>query len=69
MSPDLIDTGQARPPALHRDIGGVYLANAIAAFMFAASGPVAIIFAVGTKGGLSEADLASWVFGAFSSMA
>jgi benzoate membrane transport protein len=43
----------------------VYLANAIVAFIFAASGPVAIILAVGTRGGLAPQDLASWLFGAF----
>ena len=37
--------------------------TALVGFLFAASGPLAIILATGTKGGLSEADLASWVFG------
>jgi len=58
----------AAPPALGRllaDLGGVYAGNALVAFIFAASGPVAIILAVGTRGGLSESDLASWIFGAF----
>jgi benzoate membrane transport protein len=58
----------AAPPALGRllaDLGGVYGGNALVAFIFAASGPVAIILAVGTRGGLSESDLASWIFGAF----
>ena len=47
------------------DFGGLYFANAIIAFIFAASGPVAIILAVGTRGGLSESDLSSWIFGSF----
>ncbi|HWA13741.1 MAG TPA: benzoate/H(+) symporter BenE family transporter [Burkholderiales bacterium] len=47
------------------DFGGVYFANAVVAFLFAASGPIAIILAIGTRGGLSPADLASWIFGAF----
>jgi len=47
------------------DFGGVYFVNALVAFLFAASGPVAIILAVGTRGGLSPSDLASWIFGAF----
>ena len=47
------------------DFGGVYAANALVAFVFAASGPVAIVLAVGARGGLSEADLSSWLFGAF----
>lgn len=47
------------------DFGGVYAANAMVAFLFAASGPVAIILAVGARGGLSESDLSSWIFGSF----
>jgi benzoate membrane transport protein len=58
----------AAPPSLRQalaDFGGLYAANALVAFIFAASGPVAILLAVGTRGGLSESDLASWIFGAF----
>jgi len=58
----------AAPPSFRQviaDFGGLYAANALVAFVFAASGPVAIILAVGTQGGLSETDLASWIFGAF----
>jgi benzoate membrane transport protein len=58
----------ASPPSLRRvltDFGGPYAVNGLVAFIFAASGPVAIILAVGTRGGLSESDLASWIFGAF----
>jgi len=47
------------------DFGGVYFVNAVVAFIFAASGPVAIILAVGTRGGLTPSDMASWIFGAF----
>jgi benzoate membrane transport protein len=47
------------------DAGGLYLANAVIGFIFAASGPVAIILAVGARGGLSESDLSSWIFGSF----
>jgi benzoate membrane transport protein len=47
------------------DFGPVYAMNAFVAFIFAASGPVAIILAVGTRGGLSESDLSSWIFGSF----
>jgi len=50
---------------LASDFGGVYFANAVVAFIFAASGPVAIILSVGARGGLSESDLSSWIFGAF----
>ena len=48
-----------------RDFGAVYAGNALVGFVFAASGPVAVILAVGAQGGLSESDLSSWIFGAF----
>lgn len=47
------------------DFGGVYALSAVIAFLFAASGPVAIILSVGRAGGLSEGDVASWIFGSF----
>ena len=47
------------------DSGAPYLANALIGFIFAASGPVAIILAVGARGGLGESDLSSWIFGSF----
>jgi benzoate membrane transport protein len=47
------------------DSGSLYLANAVIGFVFAASGPVAIILSVGARGGLSESDLSSWIFGSF----
>jgi benzoate membrane transport protein len=56
------------PPSLRQalaDFGGVYFANGLVAFLFAVSGPVAIILSVGTRGGLSPSDLSSWIFGAF----
>ena len=49
-------------PDLHEvlaEFGGVYFVNGLVAFIFAASGPVAIILAVGTRGGLTPSDLAS----------
>jgi len=59
----------ARPRAGLRevlaDLGGLYVVNAVIAFIFAASAPVAIILSVGTRGGLSESDLSSWIFGSF----
>ncbi|MGR3364666.1 MAG: benzoate/H(+) symporter BenE family transporter [Maritimibacter harenae] len=39
--------------------------NAFVAFLFAASAPVAIILSAGVRGGLTELDLASWIFAAF----
>jgi benzoate membrane transport protein len=64
----LLEKPQATPPSprqLFGEFGGLYVSNAIVAFIFAASGPVAIILSVGTRGGLSPDDLASWIFGAF----
>lgn len=48
-----------------RDYGLTYFANGLIGFVFSATGPVAIILAVGTRGGLSQAELASWLFGVF----
>jgi benzoate membrane transport protein len=45
--------------------GPVYAANGFIGFVFSATAPVAIILSVGTRGGLSEAELASWIFGVF----
>lgn len=53
------------PRQVLADFGGVYAANAVVAFLFASTGPVALILAVGARGGLAEPDLASWIFGAF----
>jgi len=53
------------PRRIATEFGGVYAINAIVAFIFAASGPVAIILAVGARGGLTESDLSSWIFGSF----
>lgn len=50
---------------LLRGFGGIYLVNAVVAFIFAASAPVAIILTASEKGGLTEADIASWLFGCF----
>jgi len=53
------------PRSIFADAGTPYAAAAIVAFLFAASGPVAIILSVGARGGLSESDIASWIFAAF----
>lgn len=47
------------------DYGLTYFVNGLIAFIFSATGPLAIILSVGTRGGLSQAELASWVFGVF----
>ncbi|MET0277537.1 MAG: benzoate/H(+) symporter BenE family transporter [Pseudorhodoplanes sp.] len=48
-----------------KDFARVHVANAIVAFLFATSAPVAIILSVGLRAGLSEAVLASWLFACF----
>ncbi len=47
------------------DFGGLYAANALVGFIFAATGPVAVVLSVGAQGGLAESDLSSWIFGSF----
>jgi len=54
-----------RPRQILADFGGHYAASAVVAFLFACTGPVAIILSVGARGRLSEADIASWIFAAF----
>ncbi len=61
-----------RPPFLTLDLPGLLggvrggnIVNAVVAFLFAASAPVAIILAAGAVGGLAETDIASWIFGCF----
>ena len=61
-----------RPPSFTFDrarllsgFGGIYLANAIVAFLFSASAPVAIILTASQQGSLTEADIASWLFGCY----
>lgn len=60
-----------RPPAsksgtrLATDFGLAYVASGFMGFVFAASGPVAIVLSVGTAGGLSSDELTSWIFGIF----
>ncbi|MGL4635084.1 MAG: benzoate/H(+) symporter BenE family transporter, partial [Beijerinckiaceae bacterium] len=51
---------------LRRDIGLVQLATGLVAFLFGATGALAIILAVGRGGGLSQEELASFVFGVFA---
>lgn len=55
-------------PGLSRvlaDFGSVHAVNGLIGFIFAASGPVAIILSAGARGGLGQPELASWLFGAF----
>ena len=66
--PDLIECPPrplAGPGRLLRDLGPLYAANGLIGMIFSATGPVAVILAVGTAGRLSPAELASWIFGVF----
>lgn len=58
------DVASSRPP--HTGFPIAELTNAFVAFLFAASAPVAIILSAGAKGGLSQLDIASWIFAAFA---
>jgi benzoate membrane transport protein len=56
-----------RPDAgeVARDLGPAYAVNGTVGLIFATTGPLAIILAVGTQGGLSQEQLASWIFGSY----
>jgi benzoate membrane transport protein len=56
---------EAPPASMLGDVLTHHFVNAIVAFTFASTGPVAILLAVGAKTGLSNAELSSWMFGAF----
>jgi benzoate membrane transport protein len=63
-----IEPPTARPPGLRSilsDFGFLYAANGFIGWLFAVTAPVAIILAVGSNGGLSEAEIAAWLFGVF----
>lgn len=47
---------------LRRDINSIYVGTAVVAFLFSCTGPVAIIISVGLGGGLTEAEIGSWIF-------
>ncbi|MBN9427045.1 MAG: benzoate/H(+) symporter BenE family transporter [Burkholderiales bacterium] len=59
----------ARPPTTlsgaFADLNPTVAVNGLIGFVFAATGPVAVILSVGAQGGLSESQLASWIFGSF----
>ena len=44
---------------------GFHFANALVSFLFACTGPVALILTVGIAGGLKPAEIASWISIAF----
>jgi len=57
--------GAAGPRDIVRDLGPTQAVNALVGFLFAATGPVAIILSAGAQGNLSQTQLASWIFGSF----
>jgi benzoate membrane transport protein len=66
----LLERPALRPAGLRdlmRDISPQYASNGVIGLIFSASGPIAVTLAVGAAGGLSQAELASWVFGIFLS--
>jgi len=63
-----IELPSQRPPSFWQvfsDFGVLYASNGFVSWLFAVSAPVAIILAIGSKGGLSEGEIASWIFGVF----
>ncbi|HRD78166.1 MAG TPA: benzoate/H(+) symporter BenE family transporter, partial [Hyphomicrobiaceae bacterium] len=64
MPIEMPDVRPAGPLAIARALTLEGFANAVIAVLFAAAGPIAIILSAG-KGRLTEAELASFVFGAF----
>src|SRR5512132_2555065 len=58
---------QTLPPLreIFHSISRQHIANGLTAFLFAATGPLAILLTVAARGHLSEADLSSWLFAAY----
>ncbi len=48
-----------------RDLSGSHFANGAVSFLFACTGPVALILTIGLAGGLKPAEIASWISIAF----
>jgi len=55
----------AAPGKVVADFGLLYASNGFIGWLFAVTAPAAIILAVGSNGGLSEGEIASWIFAAF----
>ncbi len=62
-SPAPPNASAAPVPSFWRDLSATHAVSGLIGFLFAASGPLAIVLATGMRGGLSEAEIASWVFG------
>ena len=62
----LLERPAHRPAGIRqlvRDAGLPYISNGVIGLVFTASGPIAVTLAVGSAGGLTQGQLASWVFG------
>lgn len=55
----------ASPARVLADFDATCGTNGLIGFVFAASGPLAVILSAGQQGGLTSAQIASWLFGAF----
>lgn len=69
MSDPIVERPTAKTPSMAemlKDFGLVYFLNGFAGFLFAATGPLAIIISVATAGGLQHVDIASWIFGGYA---
>jgi benzoate membrane transport protein len=60
-----IERPAGRPAKLMSDFGVLYASNGFIGWLFSVTAPVAIILTVGSNGGLSESEIASWIFGVF----
>lgn len=63
-----IERPTERPPVPGKvlsDLGPLYASSGFIGWLFAVTAPVAIILSVGSNGGLSEGEIASWLFGVF----
>jgi benzoate membrane transport protein len=54
-----------RPLEIAANVDRHNIVNGLVGFLFAVSGPLAILLAVATKGGLSETDINSWIFAGY----
>ena len=52
--------------AFGKNLASVHVLNALVAFLFAVTGPIAVMLTVGVNGGIPAHELASWMFGAFT---
>jgi len=59
------DESPPTPGRVISDFGLLYASNGFIGWLFSVTAPVAIILAVGSNGGLSEGEIASWLFGVF----